>query len=39
MTKADNKEITFRKEVTLMVSRVNTARTIQMTKQCKGDGN
>ena len=27
ITKADNKEITFRKEVTLMVSRVNTART------------
>ena len=28
MTKAKDKEITFRKEVTLMVPRVNTARTI-----------
>ena len=38
MTKADDKEITFRKEVTLMVSRVNTARTIRRTRQSKRDG-
>ena len=29
MTKADDKEINFRKEVTLMVSKVNMARTIR----------
>ena len=38
MTKADDKEINFRKEVTLMVSKVNMARTIRRTRQHKRDG-
>ena len=38
ITKADDKEITFRKELTLMVPRVNTARTIQRIRQHQRDG-
>ena len=38
MTEADDKEIDFRKEVTLMVSKVNTARTIRRTRQCRKEG-
>ena len=29
MTKADDKEVEFRKQVVLMVTRVNTARTLK----------